>query len=91
MQKVNASSLTEIASRLDVTSAVPVERNHRPFGMKFRGAPVGRIVEDADRGLPPPRWGGPEIQIDIEEMEPADVTSVSALADYVAGHMVKAD
>jgi acyl carrier protein len=29
-----------------------------------------------------------EIQIDIEEMEPADVGSISALADYVAGHMV---
>jgi acyl carrier protein len=29
-----------------------------------------------------------EIQIDIEEMEPADVASISALADYVAGHMV---
>jgi acyl carrier protein len=32
-----------------------------------------------------------EIQIDIEEMEPADVASISALADYVAGHMVMAD
>jgi acyl carrier protein len=32
-----------------------------------------------------------EIQIDIEEMEPADVASISALADYVAGHMVVAD
>jgi len=29
-----------------------------------------------------------EIQIDIEEMEPADVASISTLADYVAGHMV---
>ena len=29
-----------------------------------------------------------EIQIDIEEMVPADVASISALADYVAGHMV---
>jgi acyl carrier protein len=29
-----------------------------------------------------------EIQIDIEEMEPADVASISALGSYVAGHMV---
>jgi acyl carrier protein len=28
-----------------------------------------------------------EIQIDVEEMEPADVASISALADYVAGHV----
>jgi acyl carrier protein len=28
-----------------------------------------------------------EIQINIEELEPADVASISALADYVAGHM----
>jgi acyl carrier protein len=32
-----------------------------------------------------------EIQIDIEEMEPADVASIGALADYVADHMVMAD
>lgn len=32
-----------------------------------------------------------EIQIDIEEMEPADVASIDALAGYVAGHLVVAD
>lgn len=32
-----------------------------------------------------------EIQIDIEEMEPADVASISTLADYAAGHMVVMD
>jgi acyl carrier protein len=32
-----------------------------------------------------------EIQIDVEEMEPADVATISALADFVAGHMVVAD
>jgi acyl carrier protein len=32
-----------------------------------------------------------EIQIDIEEMEPADVASISALADYVAAHIVVMD
>jgi acyl carrier protein len=32
-----------------------------------------------------------EIQIDIEEMEPADVASISALADYAAGHVVVMD
>ena len=32
-----------------------------------------------------------EIQIDIEEMVPADVASISALADYAEGHMVVMD
>jgi acyl carrier protein len=32
-----------------------------------------------------------EIQIDVEEMEPADLASISALADYAVGHMVVAD
>jgi acyl carrier protein len=32
-----------------------------------------------------------EIQIDIEEMQPADVASISALTDYVAGHIVVMD
>jgi acyl carrier protein len=32
-----------------------------------------------------------EALIDVEEIEPADVASISALADYVAGHMVVAD
>lgn len=32
-----------------------------------------------------------EIQIDVEEMEPADVASIGALADYVTGHMVVTD
>lgn len=32
-----------------------------------------------------------EIQIDVEEMEPADVASIGALADFVAGHMVVGD
>jgi acyl carrier protein len=32
-----------------------------------------------------------EIQIDIEEMEPADVASISALADYAVGHVVVMD
>lgn len=32
-----------------------------------------------------------EIQIDIEEIQPADLASISALADFVAGHMVVAD
>jgi acyl carrier protein len=32
-----------------------------------------------------------EIQIDVEEIEPADLASVGALADFVAGHMVVAD
>ena len=27
-----------------------------------------------------------EIQIDVEEIEPADLTSLGALADFVAGH-----
>jgi acyl carrier protein len=29
-----------------------------------------------------------EIQIDVEEIEPSDLTSVGALADYIAGHTV---
>ena len=32
-----------------------------------------------------------EIQIDVEEMEPADVATINALADYVASHLVVAD
>jgi acyl carrier protein len=32
-----------------------------------------------------------EFQIDVEEMEPADVACISALADYVAAHMVVTD
>lgn len=32
-----------------------------------------------------------EIQIDVEEIEPADLASVGALADFVAGHLVVAD
>jgi acyl carrier protein len=32
-----------------------------------------------------------QIQIDVEEMEPADVASLGALADYVAGHTVSAE
>jgi acyl carrier protein len=32
-----------------------------------------------------------EIQIDVEEMEPADLASISVLTDYVVGHMVVAD
>lgn len=32
-----------------------------------------------------------EIQIDVEEIEPADLASIGALADFVAGHMVVAD
>jgi len=29
-----------------------------------------------------------EIQIDVEEIEPTDLASVGALADYIAGHTV---
>lgn len=29
-----------------------------------------------------------EIQIDVEEIEPSDLASVGALADYIAGHTV---
>jgi len=29
-----------------------------------------------------------EIQIDVEEIEPADLTSLGALADFVAGHVL---
>ena len=32
-----------------------------------------------------------EIQIDIEEMEPADAASISALADFAVGHLVVLD
>jgi acyl carrier protein len=32
-----------------------------------------------------------EIQIDVEGIEPADLASVGALAEFVAGHMVMAD
>lgn len=32
-----------------------------------------------------------EIQIDVEEMEPADVATINALADYVMGHLVVED
>ncbi len=32
-----------------------------------------------------------EIQIDVEEIEPPDLASLGALADFVAGHMVVAD
>lgn len=32
-----------------------------------------------------------EIQIDVEEIEPADLACIGALADFVAGHMVVAD
>lgn len=32
-----------------------------------------------------------EIQIDIEEMEPADAASISALADFAVGHVVVLD
>lgn len=32
-----------------------------------------------------------EIQINVEEIEPADLASISALADFVAGHLVVAD
>jgi acyl carrier protein len=28
-----------------------------------------------------------EIQIDVEEIEPADLASLGALADFIAGHM----
>lgn len=32
-----------------------------------------------------------EVQIDVEQIEPADLGSISALADFVVGHMVVAD
>ncbi len=32
-----------------------------------------------------------ETQIDVEEIEPADLANIGALADFVAGHMVVAD
>ena len=32
-----------------------------------------------------------DIQIDVEEIEPADLASLGALADFVAGHVVVAD
>jgi acyl carrier protein len=32
-----------------------------------------------------------DIQIDVEQIEPADLASVGALADFVAGHLVVAD
>lgn len=32
-----------------------------------------------------------EIQIDVEEIEPADLANIGALADFVSGHMVVAD
>jgi acyl carrier protein len=32
-----------------------------------------------------------EIQIDVEDIEPADLATVGALADFVAGQMVVAD
>lgn len=32
-----------------------------------------------------------EIQIDIEEMVPADLATIGALADFAVGHMVVAD
>ena len=31
-----------------------------------------------------------EIQIDVEEIEPADLASLGALADFIAGHMAAA-
>lgn len=32
-----------------------------------------------------------EIQIDVEEIEPADLASLGALADFITGHVVVAD
>ena len=32
-----------------------------------------------------------DIQIDVEEIEPADLASLGALADFIAGHVMVAD
>jgi acyl carrier protein len=32
-----------------------------------------------------------DLQIDVEEIEPADLASLGALADFVAGHVMAAD
>jgi acyl carrier protein len=32
-----------------------------------------------------------EIQVDVEEIEPADLASIGTLADFIAGHAVTTD
>jgi acyl carrier protein len=69
---------------LDTGAAAGLSRSTRPMDdLGMTSAVTMELILELEDAL--------EIQIDIEEMEPADVASISALADYVEGHVVVLD
>jgi acyl carrier protein len=69
---------------IDTDTAAGLSQSTRPMDdLGMTSAVTMELILELEDAL--------EIQIDIEEMEPADVASISALADYVAGHVVVMD